>query len=282
MPPAAAIAAPALLGAIGGAISSGPTLDQTGTNNMNSAYGAYSNLVSAGATQGDVSNAATAQRTLAADYGKYSANPMSMFDFAGGAQLANQQFTAQRQQLATSLQQQTNQAQQAAASAGRSVYDPILQSRLQGQAMSGTAALNAQQQTASLNYAQQLGQQKIGMEQNQVNTLQGLANQAFSGQQSLFGMGQQQQTNAMSNAQYQMSQGGGIKGALTGLAGGAGAGMQMAGGMAQMGASNAMQGYFNQMSQGPQSNALSSMSFGGPGSMSMAGGGGGFSALAAA
>lgn len=266
---AVAVGGSAALGALGGALKSGPDLNTSGLGNMTSAYNAYSNLVGQGANGSDVANATTAQRNLAQTYQNDSNNPMSMYNFAAGNQIASQQFGAQRQQLAQTMQSQISQAQQSAASAGRSVYDPVLQSRLAGQAMTMNAGLNAQQQSAAVGYAGQIGQQQLQNQVNSTNTLTGLANTAFSGQQNLFQMGQGIQGSNNQIAQYQQSQGGGLKGALTGLAGGMGAGASMAGGISQMQSAGAMSNYYNSMS-----------SMGGMGGMST-GGSSGFGGLGA-
>jgi hypothetical protein len=70
------------------------------------------------------------------------------------------------------------------------------------------------------------------------NVLSSLGNQALSNQQSLFSMGQMslqnERSSSLANAQYEMSRGGGLSGAMSGMIAGAGAGMQMAQGFNAM------------------------------------------------
>jgi hypothetical protein len=146
------------------------------------------------------------------------------------------------------MQDQIAKAQQSAAAAGRSAYDPVMQSRMSGNLMQMTAGLNAEEQSAAVGYAGQIGQQKLQNQANSTNTLTGLASQAFSNQSSAFTMGQGLDKAAVGDAQYNMSRGGGVMGTLTGIAGLATAATGVGSGLASMAKSNAMSNYYNQMS----------------------------------
>lgn len=229
---AAAVGGGALLGAIGGSLKSGPDANMYGRDQAQKAMEAYRNLVAKGPGEADVGNAYNASK----DYANTLNNVASrgLYDTAAGNRLAEQQFAGQRQALAQSIQDQMAVANRAASAAGRSSNDPILRARLGAEAMRQTASMNAQQSSAAMDLGRQATTDMLSLQGQRVNTLQGLAEQAFAGQQNLFGMGQNLFSMDMGAAQYEQSRGGGLKGAITGAITGAGAGMQMATGFSGM------------------------------------------------
>jgi hypothetical protein len=230
MPVAAAIGAG--IGAIGGALKSGPDANMYGRNEAGKTYEAYKNLVGKGPGGADVTASVDATRGFANTLNNVASN--GLYDQAAGNRLAEQQFAGQRQALAQSIQDQMAVANRAASSAGRSTNDPILRARLGAEAMRQSAAMNAQQSSAAMDLGRQSTMDMLSLQGQRVNTLQGLAEQAFAGQQNLFGMGQNLFGMDMGAAQYENSRGGGLKGAITGGITGAGAGLQLATGFSNI------------------------------------------------
>lgn len=255
--PLAAMGIGAGIGAIGGLFKSGPKMDMTGRNTSSDAMNAYKNLVAQGPGAADVSTAFGASK----DYAQMLNNTASsgLYDMSAGNRLAEQQFAGQRQSLAQSLQDQMAVANRAASAAGRSSNDPILRARLGAEAMRATASLNSQQNSAAMNLGRQATMDRLDLSGQRVNVLQGLAQQAFSGQQTLFNMGGALQQMDSGAAQYEQSRGGGIKGALTGAITGAGAGMQFAQGFANIDNANRLT---DAVIAGPQTQALNGFKMG--------------------
>lgn len=227
----------AAMGAIGGAMKSGPDANTYGRQEAGSAYDAYKNLVGKGPGEQDVTNSYNATRDYSTVVGNLANT--GLYNSSEGNRLAEMQFAPQRQALAQSLQDQMAQANRAASAAGRSSNDPILRARLGAEQMRQSASLSAAQSSAAMDLGRQSTMDMLAMRGQQVNTLQGLASQAFSNQQNLFNMGSQIQQMDMGNAQYEQSRGGGWKGGLTGAITGAGAGMQMMTGFGGMGGGGA-------------------------------------------
>jgi hypothetical protein len=230
--PLLAAGAGALLGGIGGLFKSGPDMNMFGRNASVDAFNAYKNLAANGPGAKDV----TAAYDSAQDYSKLLGNVASngLYDSAAGNRLAEQQFAPQRQALAQSLQDQMAQANRAASAAGRSTNDPILRARLGAEAMRQTASLSSQQSSAAMDLGRQSTLDMLNTRGQQTNLLQSLAQEAFSNQNTLFGMGSNIQQMDSNQAQYENSRGGGLKGAITGAITGAGAGLQMAQGFANI------------------------------------------------
>jgi hypothetical protein len=223
----------AVMGAVGGGMKSGPDLKRYGRDESQKAYEAYRNLVSKGPGAQDITAATDASRGYAEQLNRTASS--GLYDQAAGNRLAEQQFAGQRQQLAQSLQDQMAVANRAASSAGRSSNDPILRARLGAEAMRQTAGMNAAQASAAQDLGRQNTLDTLNLSGQRVNALQGLADQAFAGQQNLFGMGQNLFSMDMGEASYEASRGGGAKGAITGLVSGAGAGLQMMTGLGGLG-----------------------------------------------
>jgi hypothetical protein len=229
---AVAIGGGAAIGALGGFLSKGPDLSAAGqqaNGYSQDSLNAYRNLVQSGPGAEDVGNATAASRSYAQSLN--NASSTGLYNSTRGAQLAEQQFAPQRQALAQAMQDQISQANRAASSAGRSSNDPILRARLGAEAMRQTASLSAQQNSAAMDLGRQSTIDSLSLQGQQVNTLQGLSQQAFSNQGNLFNMSQTQlQSQLALRDSDKRNGGGGWLGALTGALAGAGAGAQMASG----------------------------------------------------
>jgi hypothetical protein len=90
------------------------------------------------------------------------------------------------------------------------------------------ASLSAQQSAAAMDLGRQSTLDSLSLGGQRVNMLQGLADQAFAGQQNMFNMGQNLFNMDLGAAGYEQGRGGGLKGAITGAITGAGAGLQFA------------------------------------------------------
>lgn len=236
-----AAAGGAILGGIGGAMKKGPAFKLSALGEQAQGYagaslGAYNTLAQAGPGASDVTAAVNASRGYANTLGNFASGGLN--NMSQGNQLAAQQFAGQRTALEQTFQQQLQQANQSAALSGRGQNDPILRARLAQDQSRQSAQINANQSSAAVDLGRQYSTDQIGLLGQQVNTLQGLSQQAFGNQQNLFSMSNQTLQNersfGMQQAQYEASRGGGFQGALNGIMAGAGAGLQAGQGIQAM------------------------------------------------
>lgn len=231
----------ALAGALGGAIKKGPDLQTSALQNQaqgasSSALTAYQNLAAAGPGQTDVTAALNASRGYATTLGNFAQNGLQ--NQQQGNLLADQQFAGRRTALEQNFQDQMGSANRQAAISGRGASDPILRARLAVEQTRQSNQLQADQSSAAGQLGRQFSMDQISLGGQQVNTLQGLSQQAYGNQQNLFNMGQlaltSERENAFKVAGYEAGRGGGVMGAITGALGGASAGISMAGSISSM------------------------------------------------
>jgi hypothetical protein len=179
----------------------------------------------------DVTAGYNATKELAELFAKYSKNgglPLAS-DITTSNNLASNLFGAQRLGLQQNFMDQETAAQRQAALMGRDMNDPILRAKLAQEQTRQSAMLGAEQNSWAQNFALNLPGQRLGIEGQRVNILQGLASQAMANRQALVGLGSQLQTQERNFrlatgtrwGTQQMMSGGGFKGAVSGAMAGA-------------------------------------------------------------
>jgi hypothetical protein len=144
---------------------------------------------------------------------------------------AQQAFQGQQTALNQSFQDQNMQMQRMAAQMGRSIGDPILRAKLAQEQIRQQSQLSANQGAFANQYAQNIGQQRLGGAEALMGLRQGLASQAIQNRMTLLNLGSQLQANernfrVQTATRYnQGSEGGGLGGAISGGLAGIGMGM---------------------------------------------------------
>ncbi len=230
---------------------------QQGLGTQLSAFNQYGGPSSFSQSQGAGQDLASLLQSL-----QQSGGVPSQADQQAASGYASNQFAQQRVNLQQTFDQQLVAANRQAALSGRGGNDPILRAKLGQERMRQTQQIDAAQQQFGSQYAQQIGQQRLGYAEGRANVLTsmdqlnaanrqqaysnmlglGQQQQAYGAQQQQFGVQQQQLgMNAMNQdvsnrfnqaqgnfqAQSQQKNGFDIFGAgLSGAIGGLGAGMQ--------------------------------------------------------
>lgn len=210
-------------------------------------------FVEAGAGESDIAASVKAQRDLAAAQGAPGALDPTEQDigFAGG--IAKSLFGEERLRQEQGFERQGQETAQLAAQLGRATDDPILQAKLRGTFMQEQAALGARQGALSTQIALMRPEQRLALQQQQAETLGGLANQAFQNRTAILGLGsglqgaerefrlaRATQTNETTSSPGALSILGAVAGGVGTLFSGAGA-VAGAGGLSNLG-KNFMQG----------------------------------------
>lgn len=190
----------------------------------------YNDLVSKGASSGDVSKALGSQRDLASMLQQYSQtggipNQAEMSKNLDAAKLA---YSGQQVAINQSLEQSRQAYARQAAISGRSATDPVFMGMLGQERQRAQERLGAQESQFA---AFGLPQQRLGYASQLADVRNNLASQAMSNRQALMGLGNQvvsQERNwrmGSAGRTTEGSQGGGLGGALSGAIGGFGAAM---------------------------------------------------------
>jgi hypothetical protein len=155
----------------------------------------------------------------------------SQEDTQAANQYAAQAFQGQQTALDQSFSDQQRQMQRTAAQMGRSVGDPILRAKLAQEKIRQQAQLSSNQGSFASQYAQGLGQQRLGGAEALMGLRQGLASQAIQNRMTLLNLGSQLQANERNfriqtaTRNTQGSEGGGLGGAISGGLAGLGGGL---------------------------------------------------------
>ena len=153
----------------------------------------FEELQGAGAGRAEVAGGLQQQQAFASQLEQTLATGglPSQAQQAQAGQFASDIFAPERQAVQAGFAEQGQRVNQLAAQLGRQVNDPILQAKLAQSQQQQLGAVGARETQFRAQTAQQLPFQQLQLGQALSGVRQGLASQAFTNRQTLFGLGQQ-------------------------------------------------------------------------------------------